>query len=101
MAINEAHAASLDRALGKALSEWTAQTMPGRLPDTHLVVAVMVRAVGKMLQPIPNSGDKVQLASDALEALLQLSGVPPQMIMDYRKRYRHDALRLVLPQGNA
>jgi hypothetical protein len=101
MAINENQAASLDKALLKAVRDWTAVTMPGRHPDTHLVVAVMVRAIGKMLEPIPNDGDKIQLTSDALEALLTLSGVPQQLIVDYRRRFRHDALRLVLPQGNA
>ena len=101
MAINEQHAASLDRALLNALRSWAATNIPGGHPDTHMVVAVLVRAIGKIMQPIPNDGDKVQLASDALEALLKLSNVPPQLIVDYRKRYRNDALRAVLPAGNA
>ena len=101
MAINEQHAASLNRAFQKALMDWAAATMPGQKPDTHMVVAVMVRAIGGMLKPLPNDGDKVQLASDALEAVLTLSGVPVQLIVQYRQRYRNDALRLVLPEGNA
>ncbi len=101
MAVNEAHAASLDRALLKALGDWTAQTMPGQLPGPDLVMAVMVRAMGKIFTSLPNDGDKVQLASDVIEAMVTLCGVPPAEIQRYRQIYRNDALRIVLPGGNA
>lgn len=101
MAVNEAHAASLDRALRDALRTWTAANMPGQLPGADLVMAVMVRSMGAMFDSLPNDGDKVQLASDVIEAMVTLCGVPPAAIQRYRQIYRNDALRVVLPGGNA
>lgn len=101
MAINEQHAAALNRALLKCLMEWTAETMPGQLPPPDMVMAVMVRAIGGIFKGLPNDGDKVQLASDVLEAMLLLSGVPAAQILQYRRLYRNDALRDLLPAGNA